>query len=237
MSQIRQGAGMLGQKGPALDTKTAILHAALACFADHGYEGTSIRMIAERAGRPLSLLAHHFGNKENLYVEVFRYLFEWSMSSTPEAREPRDAAEAARFLREELHRTFKDMVQKHEDKNPLREQGTRLWLQEIREPRPALHDLIRNFAGPMATTIRNCLTVLRPDLNPDEIAFLGASIIGQVVGHGFMAGLNRIIWGDRPLPPVFQGAEILVEQTFHGLLREGAPAPVAAPARTRKAKA
>ena len=56
------------------NTRTDLIEVALECFAEHGYDGTSIRMIAQRAGRPLSLIGHHFGSKEGLYLEVFRFL-------------------------------------------------------------------------------------------------------------------------------------------------------------------
>lgn len=206
----------------ALDTKTAILHAALECFADHGFDGTSIRMIAERAGRPLSLLSHHFGNKEGLYLEVFRFVLDNKLKASQANRVPRDAAEAIRLLRETIHQIFQETVQSHHD--PLQECAIRLWLQEMRATRPALHDLFQAFADPMAATIRNCVQLLRPELRPKEVAFLGASIIGQVVGHGIMRGLNQLIWGSSSMPEPFQAAELLVDQCLYGLIGKRAEA-------------
>ena len=58
---------------PALHgTREALLEAGLFCFSERGFEGTSLRMVAERAGKHMSLIAHHFGNKEGLYLEVFK---------------------------------------------------------------------------------------------------------------------------------------------------------------------
>ncbi len=47
--------------------KRAILHAAQRLFARHGYAKTTIRMISREAGVAFGLVAHHFGNKENVF--------------------------------------------------------------------------------------------------------------------------------------------------------------------------
>lgn len=53
------------------DDRTArarIRDAAIACFADHGVDGTSIRTIAKAAGVSPGLVIHHFGSKEGLRI-------------------------------------------------------------------------------------------------------------------------------------------------------------------------
>jgi AcrR family transcriptional regulator len=45
-----------------------ILASAQALFAEYGYAGTTMRMIAERAGVAFGLVSHYFGNKENLFL-------------------------------------------------------------------------------------------------------------------------------------------------------------------------
>jgi AcrR family transcriptional regulator len=45
-----------------------ILAAAQALFAEYGYAGTTMRMIAERAGVAFGLVSHYFGNKEKLFL-------------------------------------------------------------------------------------------------------------------------------------------------------------------------
>lgn len=50
--------------------KNTILRTAARCFADHGYERTSIERIARDAGVALGLVRYHFVNKERLYFEA-----------------------------------------------------------------------------------------------------------------------------------------------------------------------
>jgi AcrR family transcriptional regulator len=47
-------------------TRTAIIDAALALFRDQGYEATTMRAVAERAGVSVGNAYYYFGSKEHL---------------------------------------------------------------------------------------------------------------------------------------------------------------------------
>ncbi|UQN28726.1 TetR family transcriptional regulator [Brachybacterium kimchii] len=49
-------------------TRDAILDSARDLFAEHGYEGASLRAIAARAGVDSGLIRHFFGDKESLFA-------------------------------------------------------------------------------------------------------------------------------------------------------------------------
>lgn len=53
------------------DTVAAVLAAARALFAAHGYAATSIRAIAEAAGLTHTAIYNHFGSKAQLFTAVF----------------------------------------------------------------------------------------------------------------------------------------------------------------------
>ena len=55
----------------APDTATRILDASEWLFAEHGFDGTSMRMITTRASVNLASVNYHFGSKEALFQEVF----------------------------------------------------------------------------------------------------------------------------------------------------------------------
>lgn len=66
-------AGRTGRRAGGSGTREAILDAARRRFADHGYEGATIRAIARDAGVDPALVHHFFGTKERLFVDALRF--------------------------------------------------------------------------------------------------------------------------------------------------------------------
>jgi AcrR family transcriptional regulator len=56
----------------ATRTREALVEAAVALFADRGFEGATTREIGERAGVDPALIARYFGSKAALYLEALR---------------------------------------------------------------------------------------------------------------------------------------------------------------------
>jgi AcrR family transcriptional regulator len=55
------------------DKRTHIIETAMDLFAGKGYEGTSIREIAERASVNLAMVNYYFGSKEKLFENIVEY--------------------------------------------------------------------------------------------------------------------------------------------------------------------
>lgn len=55
------------KKPRGAEVRERVLHAALECFGAFGFEGTSTRAVAERAGVSHPLLLYHFDSKEQLW--------------------------------------------------------------------------------------------------------------------------------------------------------------------------
>jgi len=78
-----------GRRPGGVDTRTEIVHAARAVFAEQGYAEVSMRAIARRAGVDPALIHHYFPDKASLFVETMGLPFD--------PREIRDEASAEGF--------------------------------------------------------------------------------------------------------------------------------------------
>jgi AcrR family transcriptional regulator len=60
----------------ARTNRSRLLHAAGDAFSQFGFEGASLRTIADEAGVSFQLINHYFGSKEELWIATLDYLFE-----------------------------------------------------------------------------------------------------------------------------------------------------------------
>ncbi len=59
-----------GRRPAGEDTRAALLDAARVEFTEHGFDGATVRMIAQRAGVDPAMVNHWFGGKDALFVAV-----------------------------------------------------------------------------------------------------------------------------------------------------------------------
>ena len=112
--------------------REAILQAAEQEFALHGYKGTTIQNIAERAGLPKSNVLYYFSNKKRMYSAMFDdILLRWNKVFS-EIKPDDDPATAL----ETFIRTKVNMSQQY----PL---ASRLFAMEIIQGAPFLLDHLR----------------------------------------------------------------------------------------------
>ena len=94
------------RRGPYAKTalrRQQIIDEVLNVFDDLGFEGTSLRAIADAIGVTHPVLVHHFGTKEQLFLEVLReHELRFVAASTPEGE---GFAEALRRAAEYSTRT------------------------------------------------------------------------------------------------------------------------------------
>jgi AcrR family transcriptional regulator len=56
-----------------MEKKEHILEVAEALFAEHGYEGTSVRVLARKARINVAMISYYFGSKEKLFEALMKY--------------------------------------------------------------------------------------------------------------------------------------------------------------------
>ena len=61
-----------GRRPGGADTREQLLDAARAVFAERGYDGATVRLIAERAGVDAAMVNHWFGGKDALFTASLR---------------------------------------------------------------------------------------------------------------------------------------------------------------------
>jgi len=212
--------------GNPKETVQILLESAIRCFARKGFDGTSIREIAAQAGKPVSLIGYHFGDKEGLYLKCFQYYFE----VIPHTRlDPihsdlesihRDPHVAARALRAVIRAMVQDLFA--DDGDPLKEAFIGLFMQEMRSPRPSLHPLYTARISERVLVARGCIASLQPHLPETEVSFIGQGLFGQCLIQRLAAGMNALIWQPLPFredPDVV--ADRIVDFALKGLGYEG----------------
>jgi len=70
----------------SIETRASILNAAIAEFAERGFEGASIRAIADRLGLQHPLITYHYRSKDILWRAAAQHAFaqirtEWDISA------------------------------------------------------------------------------------------------------------------------------------------------------------
>lgn len=84
-----------------------IIQAAEAEFVLHGYKGTSMQSIADRAGLPKANIHYYFKNKANLYQSLLENILERWTDLLADMNKDSDPKEVlSHFIRNKLHMSF-----------------------------------------------------------------------------------------------------------------------------------
>ena len=132
------------QQQRSLRTKQKLLDAALEAFSEAGYQGTSTRDIAARAGVHHPLITYHFSNKDRLWRSAVKYVFADFIEALKEAQ--RDHASDCPKER------FASMIRIYVRHAALRPSLHKIVLQESSNHSSRLEWLSENFLGPLATS-------------------------------------------------------------------------------------
>lgn len=95
-------------------SREAILHKAFEAFARQGFEGVSLRQLAKECGVSDSLLTHHFGSKQELWLEAADSVFQPLYQRLIQTLDSVEAPNVAWQLRNNLKASLCMMAQEAE---------------------------------------------------------------------------------------------------------------------------
>jgi len=165
--------------------KERILDEAEALFAQKGYHAVTIREIIKAARCNLAAVNYHFGNKENLYLEVFRA--RWA----PRARRIEEAAEKAFSTKGETSPTaIIEALARAFLEGPLTDEERQLHFQlmtrEMAQPSVALDMVADQIMRPFIKKLTGVLRPLLPgDLGEERLILCIVSVIAMVIHFNF----------------------------------------------------
>jgi AcrR family transcriptional regulator len=158
-------------------TRQRLIEVAGEVFADQGFRSATIRDICGRAGANVAAVNYHFGDKEQLYLDVLEYAHRTSLTRyPPDLGTTPDSSTEDRlraFVRSFLLRLFDD--------------GVPAWLgkltaREMVEPTPALDGLVERVMRPMFTSLVGLVADLSgPNADPERIRLCAQSVVGQLI--------------------------------------------------------
>ena len=179
--------------------KEQIIDAAGPVFAEKGFRDTTVREICRRANKNLAAVNYHFGDKQQMYVEVLRRAHESKLRVLPLPDWTPDTL-AEDKLRDFIRITLLRMVG-HQDQ-PWHSQ---LLIREVFQPTGAVRDLVRDYFRPHLETLLSILNEMLPAETPEHRRFQTAfSILGQCLFYRVNPGLTDMLLGEGTAVELYQ---------------------------------
>ena len=160
-----------------VDTRQRLLDAARAVFAEHGYRHATVREICQRAGANVAAIHYHFGDKEALYLELFRELGSQLLQRYP----PNLGLGADASVDERLFAFVHSFLLRILGDDAATSPG-RLFAREMVEPTPVLDQMVEEIVRPLFKHLCGIVAeLLGPSATPDEIVLCARSVVAQCV--------------------------------------------------------
>ena len=189
------------------DARARLIEAAIALFAEKGYEGTSVRDLATAAGVNVAAVSYHFGSKDALYHEALRAC----LAPCAEMRErmqvhldvavalPRKSRRAAENALRGCIQDFLGVLVSPAARH------SQLVMREQSEGKPRFEPVIREFFQPVGTILREVILMLAPGLSDMQVFMVISGIIGQCL-HIYKARVSyRVLAGVDSHSPEYIG--------------------------------
>jgi AcrR family transcriptional regulator len=170
-------------------TRQDIIDAAGPLFAEKGFKATTVAEICQAAGVNQAAVSFHFGGKQQLYLALVRYGYEYAFAEVPMPEWPAGTAAAVK-LRDFILTFLRRAVADREPRWPCQ-----LIMRETMQPSEACAEFVRGFVRPNFTILQSILQELLPVEFPEERRLLvGHSVIGQCLFYRAARGILELMY-------------------------------------------
>jgi AcrR family transcriptional regulator len=182
---------------PQHETRTRILEAAEELFMQHGFEGTSMRLLTAKAGVNLAAVNYHFGSKHALVEAVFRRRLD-PMNVARIAELDKLEAEGSAATPEAIIRAFitpglRLMADAKDGRN-----FTRLLGRTYTEPNKAVRQLIGQMYAPAMQRYKAALERALPQMPREELVWRMHFMFGTLAYTLAATDTVQLIAGCKP---------------------------------------
>jgi AcrR family transcriptional regulator len=166
-----------------------ILTVAEALFAEHGYEGTSVRALAKRAGVNVAMISYYFGSKEKLFEALVEYRASYLRNKLKDVK--KDFADPVRRIGAALDLVvdrifsnpgFHKLIHREmslEQRSEMSHNIVNVLMLNIGEIRKIIHEGIKQGVFRKADTDMLLLTVFSATSQVAQSSLFSARILGR----------------------------------------------------------
>jgi AcrR family transcriptional regulator len=179
---------------PQHETRTRILDAAEELFMQHGFEGTSMRLLTGKAGVNLAAVNYHFGSKDALIEALFRRRLDPMNAERIAALERLVDPSAESIIRAFLGPSLRLV----EDAKGGGRNFIRLLGRTYTEPAKQVRALIGQMYAPAMERYKAALERALPQMPPDELVWRMHFMFGTLAYTLAATDTVQLIAGCKP---------------------------------------
>ena len=209
---------------PQHETRTRILDAAEELFMQHGFEGTSMRLLTAKAGVNLAAVNYHFGSKHALIEAVFRRRLDPMNQARLAGLEALEAQGHAAAPEEIIRAFLSPTLRLVEDAKGGGRNFTRLLGRTYTEPAKPIRQLIGQIYAPVMDRFKSALARALPQMPLEELVWRVHFMFGTFAYTLAATDTVQLIAGCKPED---RYDARLLEERLAAFLNAGLNAPLA----------
>lgn len=166
---------MKNERKKSAETRHSLLTAASEIFAKKGYRDATIAAICAKVGANIAAVNYHFGDKESLYIETWRYCFTESIKAHPPDGGVAESAPAETRLQGVVTALLQRIA---DEKN----YEFIIMQKERANPTGLLNEVMRRDLRPLQKRMDSIVRyILGPHVKDDQVFFCVLSVISQCI--------------------------------------------------------